>query len=80
LDGLSPRELGVAHAVADGATNAEIAARLSLPVRAVEAHVANIYRKLDVRSRVEVGRQVTASATQSGTPSPTEEAPPGPQE
>ena len=50
-DLLSPAERRVAEAVADGATNREVAAQLYVSVRTVEFHLGNIYRKLDVRSR-----------------------------
>ncbi|MEV6394713.1 AAA family ATPase [Streptomyces sp. NPDC051907] len=45
---LSPREKQVAHLLADGASNHEIATALSLSVRTVEHHVARVLKKLDV--------------------------------
>ncbi|WP_350275603.1 response regulator transcription factor [Kribbella sp. HUAS MG21] len=50
-DGLSPRETEVLRRVADGLTNAEIAAELCLSERTVHRHVSNILAKLGVRSR-----------------------------
>ncbi|MCS0636673.1 AAA family ATPase [Streptomyces sp. LP05-1] len=53
-DELSPREHDVARLLADGHTNREIGEALFLSVRTVEQHVANVLRKLRVRSRTEV--------------------------
>ena len=39
--------------LADGLTNREIAERLFISQKTVAAHVAHIYDKLDVHSRVE---------------------------
>ena len=49
--GLSAREIEVARLLADGHTNAEMAAALHLSVRTVEHHRANVFRKLRVKSR-----------------------------
>lgn len=48
---LTERELELLHLVADGLTNEQIAAQLSLSPRTVERHVSNIYRKLNVSGR-----------------------------
>ena len=53
---LSPRETTVLHLIAWGFTNKEIASRLHLSVKTVEAHKANAMRKLGVASRAEVVR------------------------
>jgi DNA-binding NarL/FixJ family response regulator len=58
LDALSARELEVARRVVDRRTNPEIAADLFLSLKTVETHMRNIFRKLDVSSRVEVARLV----------------------
>ncbi len=55
---LTGRELEVAQLVVDRRTNAEIAAALFLSPKTVETHLRNIFRKLDVSSRVEVARAV----------------------
>ena len=51
---LTGRELEVAGLVAEGLTNQAIAARLSVAPRTAEAHVENIRRKLQVRSRAQI--------------------------
>jgi DNA-binding CsgD family transcriptional regulator/tetratricopeptide (TPR) repeat protein len=51
LSGLSPRELEVLRLVAEGLTNAQVAERLFLSPRTVNAHLNSIYHKLEVRSR-----------------------------
>jgi non-specific serine/threonine protein kinase len=60
---LSSRENQVAELVAGGLTNDEIAARLQLSRRTVEAHLDHIRTKLGVRSRVEVATWVAARST-----------------
>lgn len=52
--GLSPREIEVAQLVAEGCTNPEIAARLVISQRTVDAHVAHIMAKLGVRARSQI--------------------------
>ena len=51
--GLTDREGQVLLLVADGATNRDIAQRLSLSVKTVERHLLNAYTKLGVRNRSE---------------------------
>jgi DNA-binding CsgD family transcriptional regulator len=52
LEGLSKRELQVLELVAQGKTNRQIASDLFLSVRTVDRHVARIFEKLSVSSRV----------------------------
>lgn len=55
---LTPREREVLQQVAEGRRSAEIAARLSISVRTVELHRANLMRKLGVRTQTELVRYV----------------------
>jgi DNA-binding NarL/FixJ family response regulator len=56
---LTGREPEVAGLVAEGLTNHSIAVRLSVAPRTAEAHVENIRRKLQVRSRAQIATWVT---------------------
>jgi ATP/maltotriose-dependent transcriptional regulator MalT len=58
IQALTERELQVARLVVDRRTNPEIAEALFLSPKTVETHMRNIFRKLDVSSRVEVARTV----------------------
>ena len=51
---LSPREATVLHLIAWGHANKEIASRLSISVKTVEAHKYNAMRKLQFTSKVQV--------------------------
>ena len=55
---LTERELEISRLVVDRKTNSEIAAALFLSPKTVETHLRNIFRKLNVFSRVEVARAV----------------------
>jgi DNA-binding NarL/FixJ family response regulator len=50
---LSPRELEVLRLMGDGLTMRQIARRLEISPRTVETHATKLYRKLDVRTRVQ---------------------------
>ncbi|MFN2568532.1 MAG: LuxR C-terminal-related transcriptional regulator, partial [Candidatus Dormibacteria bacterium] len=54
LDRLSRREREVMPLIADGLSNAEIAARLFITARTAEHHVSSILAKLGLRSRAEI--------------------------
>ncbi|MEU3894737.1 AAA family ATPase [Streptomyces sp. NPDC045251] len=56
LAGLASMERQVAALVMEGATNREIAGRLFVSVKTVEATLTRVYRKLGIRSRVDIVR------------------------
>ena len=58
---LTPRELLVARLAADGSTNREIAERLFVSVRTVETQLSAAYRKLGLRSRIELTGQLVGA-------------------
>lgn len=68
---LSARELEVLELISVGSSNSGIAAELYISTGTVKRHVANIYSKLDVNSRVEALRAGVAlgllQVPQSGT-------------
>ncbi|MCX4991572.1 MULTISPECIES: LuxR family transcriptional regulator [unclassified Streptomyces] len=55
---LTPQQLRIARCVAEGATNREVALRLSVSPRTVDHHLRNVFAALGVRSRVELSRWV----------------------
>ena len=55
---LTPRERDVALAVAEGGSNAEIAAALSMSLATVKAHVSRIMVKLEAANRVNIAIRV----------------------
>lgn len=61
---LTAREREIAELVSTGMTNSQIAARLFLSVRTVEAHLSQIYRKLGLANRASLTR------TMLGRPAP----------
>jgi two-component system response regulator NreC len=59
IDALTPRETEVLGFLSQGYTNRQIADLLTLSVRTVESHRANLMDKLDLHSRVELVRYAT---------------------
>ena len=57
--GLTQRESEIAALVADGMSNREIAERLVISRRTVDAHVEHIYTKLGISNRVQLARWLT---------------------
>jgi DNA-binding CsgD family transcriptional regulator len=72
---LSSRELEVATLVSLGFTNKAISERLFVGQKTVEKHLASIFRKLDVSSRVQVATfvQSQAALAAAGIPETTED-------
>ena len=58
LASLTGRELEIAALIVDRRTNQEIADQLFLSTKTVESHLRNMFRKLDVSSRIELARAV----------------------
>jgi len=66
---LTPQELKVAVALAEGATTREVAARLYLSPKTVEYHLRHVYDKLEIRSREELCAAVLGTGRgQTGGP------------
>nr|HMQ56319.1 response regulator transcription factor [Anaerolineae bacterium] len=55
-EALTPRELDVLKLIARGCTNRQMAEILSISVRTVEGHRANLMGKLNLHGRVELVR------------------------
>jgi DNA-binding NarL/FixJ family response regulator len=53
---MTPSERRVAELAASGHTNRDIAAKLFVSTKTVEANLTQVYRKLGVHSRAELGR------------------------
>lgn len=66
LSSLSSRELEVARLVAKGHSNEEISQILHISSRTAEKHVSSALNKLDLRSRLQLGRLVARSQVVEG--------------
>jgi DNA-binding CsgD family transcriptional regulator len=53
---MTARETEIAHLVTQGLTNAEIGAELFIRPKAVEYHLSNLYAKLGLKGRKELGQ------------------------
>ena len=62
---LTPQEREIAMLVATGLTNKEVGARLFLSHRTVGAHLARVFRKLDIASRAALRDALAADDTQA---------------
>ena len=61
-DELSAQEIRVAMAVAEGATNKQVAAGLFLSPKTIDFHLGRVYRKLGIHSRTELTALVAKGA------------------
>jgi DNA-binding CsgD family transcriptional regulator len=62
-DSLTPAELDVVKLVCEGLGNKDIAARLFVSPRTVQAHLTHVYAKLGLTSRVQLAQMATARTT-----------------
>ena len=59
---LTASERRVADLAAAGASNRDIAQQLYVTVKTVEVHLSSVYRKLDLKSRTQLGRALAPAA------------------
>ena len=57
-DELTAQEIRVARAVAEGATNKQVAATMFLSPKTIDFHLGRVYRKLGIHSRTELAGMV----------------------
>lgn len=58
-ESLTPAELNVVRLVSEGLPNKDIAARLFLSARTVQAHLSHVYSKLGLSSRVQLAQEAS---------------------
>jgi DNA-binding CsgD family transcriptional regulator len=63
VDQLTATEERIAALAGSGMTNREVAARLFLSPKTIEANLARVYRKLGIRTRAELGRYIAGRST-----------------
>ena len=67
---LTPAELDVVRLVSQGLANKDIAERLHVSPRTVQAHLTHVYTKLDFTSRVQLAQEATRQGLASSEGSP----------
>jgi DNA-binding CsgD family transcriptional regulator len=65
---LTPSERRIAEMAAGGLTNRQVAAAILVSPKTVEASLARVYRKLDIRSRAELGRRMAEGGLSKARP------------
>ena len=65
---LTPSEHRIAQLAANGQTNRQVAAAMLISPKTVEANLARVYQKLDIRSRAELGRRMAEKQLRIPTP------------
>ncbi len=70
VEELTPHELQVALLVAEGRTNREVGAALFLSPKTIEHHLGSIYRKLGLRSRVQLAALLADQLPSPGRTAP----------
>lgn len=68
VDLLTAQQRRVARCVAEGATNREVAVRLSVSPRTVDHHLRNVFAVLGVRSRTELARLLDRDEENAANP------------
>jgi DNA-binding CsgD family transcriptional regulator len=63
---LTPTERKVAELVAQGRRNTEVAKALGVSAKTVEYHLTRVYRKLGVRSRIDLALLVAGASRDPG--------------
>jgi DNA-binding CsgD family transcriptional regulator len=61
-ESLTPAELNVVRLVSEGLPNKDIAARLLVSARTVQAHLSHVYSKLGLASRVQLAQEASRHA------------------
>jgi predicted ATPase/class 3 adenylate cyclase/DNA-binding CsgD family transcriptional regulator len=61
-ESLTPAELNVVRLVSEGLPNKDVAARLFISARTVQAHLSNVYSKLGLSSRVQLAQEASRHA------------------
>ncbi|POG43889.1 LuxR family transcriptional regulator [Streptomyces sp. ZL-24] len=79
LSVLTPQQQRIARCVAEGATNREVALRLSLSPRTVDHHLRNVFAALSIRSRTELARLLGPQTSQMPRTPRTSQSPQNPQ-
>nr|WP_231975360.1 LuxR C-terminal-related transcriptional regulator [Mycobacterium sp. E1715] len=59
---LTPAEINVVRLVSEGLQNKDIAARLFVSARTVQAHLSHVYSKLGISSRVQLAQEASRHA------------------